>query len=144
MARFPGHRLWQISETGKADATQYDLTIFDPSSSTVHGRQVGSPRIQTLKSYHMILTHTGEVIQEEIHPIPEGSVPKAARDAFERWRRPYDRGRDFIMWYAYQEAGAERRYRAHVTLNSIENYGATLKADGTIVDKHTRFQKDDE
>ncbi len=141
-AKFPGHRLWQVSESGTAEATQYDLTIFDPGSSTVHGRQVGSAHVRTLQNYHLILTHTVEVVREEIHPIAADSVPKAARDAFERWRRPYDRSTDFT-WYAYQDEGAERLYRAHVTLNSIEDYGATLKADGTIIDKHTRFQEDD-
>ena len=141
-ALFPGHRVWRSSETGKGDARQYELIIFQPNSPVVHSQRVGSAIVSSLLNYKLILSSTGKVIREQSHPISEDTVPKAVREAFDKWRRPFPRRFLLFEWRAYQEVGAERLYFVRVVLNAIEAYEATLKADGTFVKKSTHFNKD--
>ena len=136
---FPGHRIWQSSRTGKGKATRYELTIFEPTSTWVHGIRKGSAHVRTLLNYKLILSGTGKVIREHSHPISEEAVPKVVRDAFEKWRRPFRKRSLSVEWRAYQEEGAERLYWVQVVLNAVESYGATLKADGTFVKRSTKF-----
>lgn len=135
---FPDHRIWSVAESGRGETAEYELTIFDPHSRMMQGQSVEGKNIATLRNYRLILDPKGNVVREEIHPVSENAVPKAAREAFEKWHQSFRRSNDFV-WMAHQDEGKERLYTARVVLNSIEDYEATLKADGTFVKKHTRF-----
>jgi hypothetical protein len=92
-------------------------------------------------NYQLVLKGTGEVIREQAHPIAEDAVPRAVKDAVEKWKRPL-KARDFgTEWFAYQEPGAERLYGIYLEVNAIEGYRATLKADGTFVEGAGAFDK---
>jgi hypothetical protein len=136
---FPGQRIWQVAETGKGKDAKYELTVFDPNSTGVHGIQVGPAHVTTLLNYKLVLTATGEVILEQAHPIAEGAVPRAVKDAMAGWiGRRLGRatpGSRFVEWMAHQEEGAERLFQVRIILSSVEGYTATFKADGTVVKK---------
>ena len=138
---FPEHRIWQCSHTGKGDSARYELTIFHPGDTSVHGVDVGAAHVQTWFNWKLVLGSTGEVIREQAHPVPENTIPAAARKAFQEWSKPFPRGGPFdTEWSAGKEEGAQRLYKVAVILNSVEWYRATLRADGTFLDKDSRFQ----
>lgn len=139
-SRFPGHRIWQCSVTGRGKAKQFQLVVFDPKTRTTVTRAVGSATVTSLIHYHLVLNAAGVVTREDPHPVSANAVPRAARQAFAKWSRRFPRSND-LVWTAHQRKKTERRFSVRVTLNSIEEYGATFKADGTLVTKFTRFHK---
>jgi hypothetical protein len=140
-ALFPGHLIWQVSQTGKENDAEFELIIFHPRTSSSQGQQVGRAHVTTLMNYKLLLKGTGEVIREQAHPIAGDAVPKAVKDAVDQWKRPLQ-GRPFsVEWLAHQEAGAERLYSIYIELDAVEGYRATLKADGTFVKGAKAFAK---
>jgi hypothetical protein len=141
---FPGARVWQCVQTGKGEKATYELTVFYPDSAAVHSKLVDSAYVRTLPNYTLILNSAGGVIREEGHQISEKVVPEVVRKAFDEWRRPFPKSvlAPFVVWYAYQAEGAPRLYRGQVIINQIEDYSATFKGDGTLVEKTTRFSED--
>jgi hypothetical protein len=138
---FPGHQVWQVSQTGKENDAEFELIIFHPREGSFQGKQIGPAHLATLTNYKLLLKGTGEVIQEQAHPIAEDAVPKAVKDAVDRWKRPLQ-GRTFsVEWQAHREVGAERLFAVYVELTAIEGYRATLKADGTFVKGADAFAK---
>jgi hypothetical protein len=141
-ALFPRHRVWQSLRYGEGKQAKYELIIFDPNSPVVHTQRVGPASVSTLLNSKLILSITGELIYEEQHVIADDAVPKAARVAFDKWKRQFPQRFLMLEWRAHQAEGAERLYSVRVVLNAVETYGATLKADGTFVKKYTDFEKD--
>jgi len=138
-ALFPRHHVWQSSKHGTGKQVKYELIIFDPNSPVVHSQRVGPAYVTTLRNYKLIVSNSGEVIHEQQHPIADDAVPKAARDAFDNWKRQFPERFLLRVWRAHQAEGAERLFSVEVVLNAVEGYGATLKADGTFVKKYTDF-----
>jgi hypothetical protein len=139
-ALFPAHHIWQVSQRGKEKDAEFELIIFHPKAGSRFGQQVGDAHVTTIFNYKLVLKGTGEVIREQAHPIAADAVPKAAKDAVDKWKRPLQ-GRTFsVEWEAHQEPGAERLYSVYVELNAIEAYRATLKADGTFVKGAKAFE----
>jgi hypothetical protein len=143
-ALFPDHQIWQLSQTGKGKGSEYELIIFNPKSTTATGKQTENKGafVTVLANYKLILKGSGEVIQEDMHPIGENAVPKLVKDAVEIWIRPVQGRVTFVEWAAHQEKGADRLYWVRVLLNSVEGNVATLKADGAFVKKSGDFKKD--
>jgi 23S rRNA G2069 N7-methylase RlmK/C1962 C5-methylase RlmI len=142
-ALYPEHQIFQISQTRKGKDFEYELTIFDPKSTTTTGKQSENKDafVTVLANYKLILKGTGEVIQEQAHPISESAVPKPVKDAVESWRRPAEGRNALTEWIAHQDKGAERLYSIHIILSAIEGYSATLRADGTFVKKSGELKK---
>ena len=141
---FPDHQIWQLSQTGKGKDTEYELIIFDPKSTTSTGKRTENKDafVMVLANYKLILKGTGEVIQEQAHPIGENAVPKLVKDAVDTWKRPAKERITFVEWKAHQEKGAERLYSVRILFNAFGGNIATLKADGTFVKKSGEFEKE--
>jgi hypothetical protein len=140
-ALFPGHQVWQVSQSGKENDAEFELIIFHPKEGSVQGKQIGPAHVATLRNYKLLLKGTGEVIQEQAHPIAEDAVPKAVKDAVDRWKRPLQGRTVSVEWLAHQEVRAERLYSIYIEVNAIEAYRATLKKDGTFVKGADAFAK---
>ena len=140
-ALFPGHQIWQVSQTGRENDAEFEMIIFHPKTSSSQGQQVGRAHVLTLMNYKLLVKGTGEVIREQAHPIAEDAVPKTVKDAVARWKRPLQGGTCSVEWLAHQEVGAERLYAVYIELTAIEGYRATLKTDGTFVKGANAFEK---
>jgi len=132
MERFPGFLIWAITTTGTEHKTVHEVTVFDARSTGVHGRRVDDSMVYTRATYRIVVSGTGDVIREESHSIPEDSVPRAALQAFLKWRRGRPAGMA-VVWAAYQDPHEERLYMASIIVNALESHILVVSDNGTII-----------
>ena len=131
---FPGHRCIRMARRGLDQAAVYRGTFFNPDSWSSAGvRMVDGESVTTPPLYHLELDASGKVLEESPRWIDAKQLPKAVRDAYQKWNPKGVEGRSGHFWQTQVERGKARVYWVTVHLSAVKGYGATFQEDGTVV-----------
>jgi hypothetical protein len=130
---FPDHRCIRLVIRGEKDATVYRGTLFHPAAMSSTSKRVGEERIITPPLDHLELDASGKVLEETLHFVDSGRLPKAVTDAYEKWNPKGVTAREH-WWMTEVPRGKDRVYRVRMIENAVKGYTALFKEDGTVVE----------
>ena len=130
--RFPGYLIWSV-RIGASDGSQLqEITVFPSGPSPVRTEKVGDTVLHTRLTYKLVVSEDGTVATEDAHPIPDETVPQAARETFATWRTGRPTGMA-VLWSASQKRNEQRRYVASIIVSAVESHCLTTDGKGVII-----------
>jgi hypothetical protein len=130
---FPGHRCIRLVIRGEKEATVYRATVFHPAAMSSSSKRVGEEEVITPPLDYLELDAGGKVLEETLHFVDPGRLPKPVTAAYEKWNPKGVTAREH-WWMTEVQRGKDRVYRVRMIENAIKGYTALFKEDGTVVE----------
>jgi len=130
---FPNHRCIRLVIRGEKEATVYRATVFHPAAMSSVSIRVGGEQVITPPLDHLELDANGKVLEETLHFVDPGRLPKAVTAAYEKWNPKGFTAREH-WWMTEVPRGKDRVYRVRMIENAVKGYTALFKEDGSVVE----------
>jgi hypothetical protein len=130
---FPDHRCIRLVIRGEKEATVYRATVFHPAAMSSISKRVGEEQVTTPPLDYLELDAGGKVLEESLHFVDTGRLPKPVTAAYEKWNPKGVTAREHF-WLTEVPRGKDRVYRIRMIENAVKGYTALFKEDGTVVE----------